>query len=282
MEHGSRSGQTIPLWPGRVPGSPVDDGFVPTLDLYPIATDRPVGAVLVCPGGGYGGRAPHEGEAVARRWNEMGLHAFVVQYRVAPHRHPAPWLDASRALRTIRACAGEWGVDAAHVAVCGFSAGGHVAASLGVHFDGGDPQAADPVGRISCRPDALILCYPVITSGEYAHRGSFQNLLGPEPPAALLQKMSLELQVTAQTPPAFLWHTGDDPGVPVENSLLFAQALRRCGVPFELHVYQNGRHGLGLAPEDAHVATWIDLCGQWLRARGWLGPATLVPDEGRI
>jgi len=259
--------QSIELWPGTVPGSDVEDGFVPALDLYPVETDRPLGAVLVCPGGGYQGRAPHEGGAVARRFNAAGLHAFVVQYRVAPHRHPAPLLDAARAMRIIRQHAQEWQVHPDRIAVCGFSAGGHLAGSLGVYH--ADAKVGDDMDRIPCRPDALILCYPVITSGLHTHGGSFANLLGVDAPQDLREKMSLERQVSAETPPTFLWHTFDDPGVPVENSLLFAQALRQCGVPFELHVYPSGRHGLGLAPEAPHVATWAGLCCEWLAEMGW-------------
>lgn len=261
----------LTLWPGEPPGSDVRDGFLPWLEAYPVETEAPRGAVLVCPGGGYGGRAPHEAAPVARRFNQAGLHAFVVHYRVAPHRHPAPLLDAVRAMRLIRHHAETWRVDRDHVAVCGFSAGGHLAASMGVHFDDPDVQTGDAFDSISGRPDASILCYPVISSDRFAHLGSFQNLLGPEASAAQLARMSLELQVSERTPPAFLWHTADDPGVPVENSLLFAQALHARGVPFELHVYPHGRHGMGLAEEDPHIATWVGLCCAWLGEMGWLG-----------
>jgi acetyl esterase/lipase len=257
----------LPLWPGRPPSSDPGDAFQPWLDPYVAASGPRRGAVLVCPGGGYGGRAPHEGAPVAARLNDAGLHAFVLQYRVTPHRHPAPLLDAARAVRLIRQHASEWGVDPGRVAACGFSAGGHLAASLGVHY--GRVPSYDDLDRVPCRPDALVLCYPVISTGPYRHQGSFDNLLGPAAPDALRNEMSLELQVTTETPPTFLWHTAADAGVPVENSLLFASALRQNDVPFELHVYPRGAHGLGLAPEDPHVGTWIDLCCQWLRNMGW-------------
>ncbi|HOU15984.1 MAG TPA: alpha/beta hydrolase [Anaerolineae bacterium] len=261
-----RSSNSLWLWPGEPPcSSPEDDAQRPWLERYPADTPDVRGAVLVCPGGGYNHRAAHEAEPIARRFNACGFHAFVVQYRVSPHRHPAPLLDASRALRLIRAHTDEWRVDPARIAVCGFSAGGHLAASLGVHYGMDVLNTGDDLDAISARPDALILCYPVITSGEFAHRGCFETLLGPDATPELLRLMSLERQVTPETPPTFLWHTAEDGGVPVENSLLFAAALHKHNVPFELHIYPYGRHGLGLASEDAHVATWAALCCAWLR-----------------
>ncbi|HQE94182.1 MAG TPA: alpha/beta hydrolase [Anaerolineae bacterium] len=263
----TRSANRVWLWSGEPPYSSPEDDFRPWLDLYPADTAEVRGAVLVCPGGGYVNRAPHEAEPIARRFNAGGFHAFVVHYRVAPHRHPAPLLDASRALRLIRAHADEWRVDPGGIAVCGFSAGGHLTASLGVHYGMDVLNTGDALDAVSARPDALILGYPVITSGEFGHHGCFENLLGPDPAPELLQMLSLELQVTPETPPTFLWHTAEDESVPVENSLLFAAALHKHGVPFELHIYPRGRHGLGLAPEDAHVATWAALCCEWLKER---------------
>ncbi len=260
----TRSANSVWLWPGEPPCSSPGDDFRPWLELYLAGTTDVRGAVLVCPGGGYVTRAPHEAETIALRFNACGFHAFVVHYRVSPHRHPAPLLDAARALRLIRAHATEWRVDPARIAVCGFSAGGHLTASLGVHYGMDALNTGDDLDAISARPDALILAYPVITSGEFGHRGCFETLLGPDATPEMLRTMSLELQVTPETPPTFLWHTAEDGGVPVENSLLFAAALHKHGVPFELHVYPHGRHGLGLAPEDAHVATWMELCCAWL------------------
>lgn len=259
----------IPLWPDAPPASNADDDFQPWLETYLIESDAPRGAVLVCPGGGYSHRAPHEAAPVAQRFNQAGLHAFVVQYRVAPHRHPAPLLDAARALRLIRHNAAEWGLNPDHIAILGFSAGGHLAASLGVHHADPIINTGDALDAVSARPDGLILCYPVISSQYFAHVGSFKNLLGEDASPDARRHMSLELQVDAATPPAFLWHTTDDTGVPVENSLLFAQALHRFNTPFELHIYPHGKHGLGLSPEDPHVATWSALCAQWLLDMGW-------------
>ncbi|MEZ4637660.1 MAG: alpha/beta hydrolase [Caldilineaceae bacterium] len=268
MEFEQPTARSIWLWPedGFEAAEP---GFRPWFDPYPLPGETALGAVLICPGGGYARRAYHEGILIAECFNALGFHAFVVHYSVAPHRHPQPLRDVARALRMIRQRAGEWRVDPEHIAVCGFSAGGHLTASLGVHFDHAALHADTAHDGVSSRPDALILCYPVISSGEFRHQGSFDNLLGEHADEAARAEMSLELQVNAHTPPAFLWHTVEDAGVPVENSLLFAQSLRRCGVPFEMHIYPHGRHGLGLSAEDPHVATWVDLCAGWLRGRGW-------------
>lgn len=256
----------FPLWPDQ-PASP--DDVAPRLTPFLLGGSEPTGAVIVCPGGGYAGRAPHEGAPVAEWLNSLRIAAFVLDYRVAPHRHPLPLGDAQRAIRTVRQRAQEWRIRPDHIGILGFSAGGHLAASAGTHFDSGKPQAADPIERQSCRPDALVLCYAVLSFGEFRHQGSMVNLLGPEPPEELRRLMSNELQVTSDTPPTFLWHTGDDAGVPVENSLLFAGALRRNGVPFALHVFPHGRHGLGLASDDPVVGAWPGLCGRWLITAGF-------------
>ena len=228
--------------------------------------DAPRAAIVVCPGGGYGRRAPHEGEPVARWLNGLGIAAFVLDYRVAPFRHPFPLLDAQRALRTVRHRAAAWRVDPRRVGILGFSAGGHLAATAATHHDAGDPTAADPIDRLSSRPDLLVLCYPVITfAGPARHAGSMRNLLGDAPTEAQQRHLSGELQVNANTPPTFLWHTAEDAGVPVENSLLFASALGRHGVPFALHVFPQGRHGLGLATDAPGASAWPALCATWLR-----------------
>jgi acetyl esterase/lipase len=232
-------------------------------------------AIVICPGGGYGGLANHEGEHYARCLNESGIAGFVLKYRLGPagYHHPAMLQDAARAVRTVRAHAGDWKVDPKRIGIMGSSAGGHLASTLLTHFDEGKADAADPIERASSRPDLGILCYPVITLiGPFAHAGSRKNLLGTNPPPELVRELSNELQVTRNTPPCFVWHTDEDSGVPVENSLQFAAALRKAGVPFDLHVYQKGPHGLGLGsrdwnPDKRHP--WTRDCVFWLTAQGF-------------
>ncbi len=251
----------LPLWPdAKTPENP-------TLTPFLLEGDQPRAAVVVCPGGGYSCRAPHEGAPIARWLNSLGLHAFVCDYRVAPARHPAPLDDAQRAVRLVRHHAAQWRIDPQKVGLLGFSAGGHLVCSAGNFADDGTTSASDPIARQSGRPDAVIACYPVISSGEFAHTGSFDQLVGTDPAAR--QAMSLEHSVTARNPPTFLWSTADDSGVPVENSLLYALALRRQGVSFALHVYPHGAHGLGLASELATVSDWTDRCATWLTDLGW-------------
>jgi acetyl esterase/lipase len=260
------------LWPDGAPGargdSPEDS---PRLTLYLVSGDGPNACIVVCPGGGYGGRAAHEGEPVARWLNTLGLSAAVLDYRMAPYRHPIPLGDAQRALRLVRAKAADWRLDPRRVGILGFSAGGHLAASASTIFDAGDPDASDPVQRFRSRPDAAVLCYPVITFGEFRNNGSMVNLLGENADPDLRESLSLETRVTPQTPPTFLWHTRDDPAVPVENSLLYASALRRCNVPFALHVFPHGPHGTGLAADVPEVRQWPALCAAWLTALRFTG-----------
>ncbi len=260
----------IPLWPDGAPGADsASETFEPYLVPHLVETTTPHGAVIVCPGGGYSGRAAHEGDPIAEWLNSLGIASFVCHYRVAPYRHPYPLLDAQRAVRWVRTHGATWHIDPTKIGILGFSAGGHLVSTVGTHFDAGEASAADPVNRASSRPDALILCYPVISFGEWRHHGSMVNLIGEDPDPALRHSLSNEHQVTAETPPTFLWHTADDAGVPVDNSLLFAAALARCRVPFELHVFASGPHGLGLAPQDPHVGAWSRLAGEWLHALGF-------------
>lgn len=258
------------LWPSGAPGA-VGDTKEDKPSIVPYVVDAGVmhGAVIVCPGGGYAMKASHEGEPIALWLNSIGISAFVLNYRVAPYKHPYPLMDAQRAVRYVRYHADRWRIDPHHIGVLGFSAGGHLASTIGTHYDSGRADANDPVDRVSCRPDAMVLCYPVITFGQYRHDGSMVNLIGSNSPDELRNSLSNELQVTPDTPPTFLWHTADDDVVPVENSLLFAEALSRCGVSFELHIYAHGQHGLGLALDDQHVGTWSQLCGQWLKELGF-------------
>jgi acetyl esterase/lipase len=199
--------------------------------------------------------------------------AFVLKYRIAPrYHHPAPLDDAQRALRLVRTRAEEWKIDPARVGIMGFSAGGHLASTAGTHFDSGKTDSADPVDHASCRPDFLILCYPVISfTSESMHLGSRNNLLGTEPDPKLVKNLSNELQVTADTPPTFLFHTNEDTGVPPENSVLFYLALRNAKVPAEIHIYERGRHGVGLASDDPVLSTWPARCAAWLKQHDVLG-----------
>lgn len=241
--------------------------------LLPFLLERPdgepTGCIVVCPGGGYGMRANHEGEPIARWLNSIGLSAVVLRYRVSPYRHPCPLLDAQRAIRYVRATAADWKIDPERVGILGFSAGGHLASSASVHFDEGDPEAEDAIDRQSCRPDAQILCYPVI-SYSAGHTGSFFNLLGQEPDEALLEQLSSDRQVKANTPPAYIWHTADDEIVPLDNVLLMSKGLRAKGIPHELHVFESGKHGLGLAERQPDVAEWTKLCERWLIRLGMI------------
>ena len=264
-------GMAVALWPaGAVPGAlGSEDRDVPKLTPFLVPGGGPRAAVVVCPGGGYAGLAPHEGAPVARWLNSLGIAAFVLQYRVAPYKHPWPLADAQRAIRTIRHRAAEWGVDPGRVGILGFSAGGHLTATAGTHWDRGDVGAEDPIARQSCRPDLLVLCYAVVTFGVFRHEGSMHNLIGAQPSEELRRSLCNEEQVGADTPPTFLWHTADDAGVPVENSLVFAAALSRHRVPFALHVYESGRHGLGLAAGDPDVGSWPERCGVWLARHGF-------------
>lgn len=255
----------IPIWEGNPPGYVSAYGQpVPTLMPYLVANARPTAAVVVFPGGGYTHKAGHEAEPVARWLNTLGISAFVLDYRVAPYQHPIPLEDARQAIRLVRSRCEQWSIDPRRVGVLGFSAGGHLASTLGTHLE---KEAGS--GRVSSRPDALILCYPVITFGEYRHQGCVDNLVGVQPDPALLDALSNEKRVSDRTPPAFLWHTADDQAVPVENSLLFAQSLAQHRIPHELHIFEHGHHGLGLAEEDTYASPWPALCGRWLKNLGF-------------
>lgn len=250
------------------------DGFRPTLTTYILESVKKRPVVLICPGGGYCRTSEREAEPIAVRFNAAGFHAVVLNYSVAPRKHPQPIMDVSRAMVIIRENAENWNMDSGKIAVCGFSAGGHLAASLGVYWDKSYLMKVTGMKAGLNKPNALILGYPVISSGPFAHRGSFDNLLGENCSVELLHEMSLEHHISENTPPTFLWHTFADQSVPLENSLMFADGLRENGIPFEFHVYPEGRHGLSLATEETdrgehgvhpHIATWIDLCIEWLR-----------------
>jgi acetyl esterase/lipase len=267
----SSSTQPIKLWSNGAPGalgSEPDD--VPTLTPF-LPSEKSTGAaVIVCPGGGYTHLADHEGGPVAAWLNSIGVTAFVLKYRIGPkYHHPAPLQDAARAVRTVRARAAEWKLDPARIGILGFSAGGHLASTIGTHFDAGNPSAGDPIERVSSRPDLLILIYPVISMGEFTHAGSKKQLIGENASAEMVKLLSNEEQITKQTPPTFLVHTANDAAVPVENSLRFAEQLRKSGVPFELHIYERGPHGFGLGGGDPILSTWPARCADWLRLQGF-------------
>jgi acetyl esterase/lipase len=215
----------------------------------------------------------YEGLDVADWFGSFGVTAFVLKYRMkgTGHMHPVPMMDGQRAIRTVRARAAEWKLDASRVGVLGFSAGGHLASTLGTHFDKGNAKSADPIDRVSSRPDFLILCYPVISlTADTAHKGSIKNLLGEKPDPKLLESLSNETQVTSETPPTFIFQTSEDKSVPAENCVAFYLALHKVGVPAEMHIFQNGPHGVGLAKAISGTKEWPQLCRNWLEVRGLL------------
>lgn len=247
----------IVLWPGRREENLV---FQPCMEAFTLDDGVAHGAVIICPGGGYQRLAlDREGAGIAERFNRLGFHCFVLHYRVAPCRHPDPLNDVARAVRLVRAGADSWNVRLDRIAVLGFSAGGHLAASLGVHY----AELAEDVDLpgVSCRPDMLVLCYAVI----HTHFGSFLNLLGAGTPSPLVESCKPHFKVDKSTVPAFIWHAADDREVPVSNALDFAAALSRHEVPFELHVFPRGGHGIDLAYDYPEAAVWPELCAAWLR-----------------
>jgi acetyl esterase/lipase len=270
----SSSPQEMLLWEKGAPGALGQaDTDKPTITVYRAPRASSGTAVIVAPGGGYGALAiEHEGRQEAYWFNAMGITAFVLKYRLGPrYHHPIELGDAQRAIRTVRARATEFNIIADRIGMMGFSAGGHLTATAGTHFDVGRADATDPIDRVSSRPDFLILGYPVISfDPAVAHAGSVRNLLGDNPDPKLIEDLSNDLRVTAQTPPTFLFHTTNDNGVPVENSVRFYLALRKARVPVEMHLFENGPHGVGMALNDPSLSAWPSLLMNWLRARGLL------------
>jgi acetyl esterase/lipase len=264
------------LWPSGAPGAKGDaDGDKPKLTIYlPPEKTATGAAVVICPGGGYGHLAmDHEGHQIAQWLNSIGVAGFILQYRHrnsgAGYGHPAPLQDAQRAIRMVRSRAKEWKVDPNRIGILGFSAGGHLASSAGTHFNKRYNDAKDTVDDVSCRPDFMILIYPVISFTEWcAHTGSRQNLLGKDPNETLVESLSNERQVTPETPPTFLVHANDDTGVPPENSIYFYLALRKAKVSAEMHIYQKGPHGFGLGKNHGAVSSWPARCADWMRGQG--------------
>lgn len=289
---------TFPLWDGPAPYyDSAHNQAAPSLEPFLVNTGAPAEsppapAVLVFPGGGYANLAPHEGAPIAQMLNRLGVSAFVVRYRVAPYRHPVPLTDARRAVRVVRARSAEFGIDPNKIGALGFSAGGHLCASLSTQPNADRDSAGlatgssshdgrhatersavpanhdDPahIDRESARPDFTILCYPVISFTAHGHSGSGDNLLGPNVSAVDREAFSCDRLVTGDTPPTFLWHTAADQGVPVAGSLSYARALSAAGVSISLHVFPTGRHGLGLAEGVPEVDRWPTLLGDWLSA----------------
>lgn len=259
------------LWP-ELQGIPERD--LPTLTVYPPDSAKESGtAIIICPGGSYRGLARHEGEDYALFLSSLGIRAFVLKYRLGPvYHHQAITADAARAVRFVRRNAVRWGIDPTRIGIMGSSAGGHLAATMMTHFDAGDPSSKDPVERVSSRPDFGILCYPVISMGPMGHAISREQFLGPNPTQALIDLYSSERQVTADTPPCFIWHTFEDTVVNVENSLAFAKSLKAHSVPFALHIYTKGRHGLGLGapPPFTSPHPWVRELVRWLSERALL------------
>ncbi|MDJ1483534.1 alpha/beta hydrolase [Cytophagaceae bacterium YF14B1] len=274
--------EPILLWPEGAPGALGDtDEDKPAIYPFPAPKETATGAaVLICPGGGYINRAmEHEGYDLARWFNQMGITAFVLRYRVnnAEHKkygYPHAFHDATRAMRTIRSRAKEWSIDPDKIGLMGFSAGGHLASMLGTHFDNGNSKAKNVLDKTSSRPSFLMLIYPVISfTTPYTHRGSRDMQIGPDLDSTLAEYMSTENHVTSFTPPTFLMYTDDDP-VLADNAVLFYMGLRKAKVPAELHIYEKGGHGYGMAngvgkaPNNPILATWTDRLKDWLKNRG--------------
>jgi acetyl esterase/lipase len=283
----AQSGQApaVPLWPEGVPGAIADggpeveaDGRVsnvhePSLLPFPAPARKGGGtAVIICPGGGYNRLAIEKEGVMTARWlNTLGVSAFILKYRLKEYGHPAPLRDVLRAVRLLRSGAARWGIAPDRIGVLGFSAGGHLAASAGTLFDDPDGRTGADLDRVIARPDFLVLVYPVIRLiGPDAHTGSGKSLLGANATRERLEHYSLDSRVTKDTPPAFLVHGGTDTSVPPENSALFYLALRRAGVPAELHLYREGAHGIGLGPNHGPISDWPARCAEWLAARGLL------------
>jgi acetyl esterase/lipase len=276
--------QTFPLWPGKAPLA-VGDTATDKPELTAYRPEKPNGtAVVICPGGGYGALAmDHEGKQVAEFFTKFGVTAFVLKYRLANKERPgplgeAPLLDAQRAVRTVRAKAKDYDINPSRVGIMGFSAGGHLASTAATHFDRSGVKNDDPIEKESCRPDFAILAYPVITMEDgVTHVGSRRNLLGDKPDAKLIELYSNEKQVTKETPPVFIFHTSADASVVPENAVRFYLACKKAGVSVEMHIYEKGKHGVGLGRDPKYtggeksVETWPDRLTDWMKARELIG-----------
>ncbi len=249
---------SVPLY------NPEIDQPMPYVETY--IKEGAKACVVICPGGGYVNKATdHEGVQIANWLNSIGISAFLLYYRVTPYRHPVPVTDGKRAIRFARFYAEKYGYDKDKIGILGFSAGGHLAGSVGTFKGDFGLGNIDEIDKESDRPDFMVLCYPVISFVDHPHIGSFHNL-SEKKDIKTAKELSIELNVDGDTPPAFIWHTSGDAGVPVENSLNMALAMSRYNIPFEIHTYKDGPHGVGLAPEYKHTAVWVDACKNWLEA----------------
>ena len=278
--------ETFAIWSGKAPLAVGDSRFDKPQLTFLKAKEPNGAAVVICPGGGYGFLATdHEGRQIAEYFTKLGVHAFVLQYRIVQSDRPgplgqAPLLDAQRAIRTIRSKAKDYGIDSKRVGLMGFSAGGHLASTAGTRFDLGQANVDDPVQRESCRPDWLVLGYPVVTFEKgVTHGGSVTNLIGKNPKPEEIDFFSNEKHVTKYTPPTFIFHTDEDTAVPSENAVRFYLALKRAKVPAEMHIYEKGRHGVGLGTDPAwtgsgahakYCADWSKHLTEWLKAHAVL------------
>jgi acetyl esterase/lipase len=263
------------LWQGQAPGAlGTEEKDRPFLDVYPAGQASNGCAVVICPGGGYGDLAlDHEGIQVARWLNTSGVSAFVLHYRNngTGYKNPAPLSDAQRAVRLVRHRAKELAIDPNRIGILGFSAGGHLASSLGTHFQTSAYEIADEIDKVSCRPDFMVLVYPVITfDPPFAHTGSRDNLLGKDAKEELVRRFCNHLWVTKDTPPTFLVHANDDKAVPPENSILFYEALRRAEIGAEMHIFIKGGHGFGMNKGVGPAEEWIILCEKWMSQSGYI------------
>jgi acetyl esterase/lipase len=268
-----QDGQVIPLWSGPAPGAlGTEDRDIPAIQVFLPRTLTPnTPAVIVCPGGGYTNLASnHEGRQVANYFNSLGVAAFVLRYRLGPrYHHPIELGDAQRAIRLLRSHASEWRLDPARIGIMGFSAGGHLAMTASTRFDAGNSGASDTVDRAGSRPDFTVLGYPVISMIEpWTHQGSRNSLLGNNPDPELAKSLSGEQSVNKDTPPTFIFHTNADTAVPAENSVYYYLALRKSGIPAEMHIFEKGPHGVGLANDDPALSEWSKVLANWLRVRG--------------
>lgn len=275
------------LWPDGAPGAVgEEEADKPCIFIYPASEETRTGAaIVVCPGGGYAGHAmDYEGHHIAKFYQSHGVTAALLRYRLGErYRHPAPLQDVSRAIRTLRSRADELQVDKNRVGVIGFSAGGHLASTVSTHYDTGDAKADDKIERESSRPSFSILCYPVISFvAPYSHRGSANRLLGPDATEEQLKDLSNDLQVTPDTPPAFLFHTAGDTVVPPQNSIAYAMACAENGVPVELHLFRHGPHGVGMAMKDPAASHWPELSIIWLRQMGLLTDKKRAAVQGSV